>query len=61
MIVEDVDEGFKRIYEHCLPLENARSREACGVEGSVNKVLIINQEAIEGRINIILVNGVFGF
>ena len=61
-IVKDVDEGFKRIYEHSLPLESERAKKAYGVPGSnVSKVLIINKELIPGRITLIFVPEVVGF
>ncbi len=60
-IVKDIDEGFKRIYEHSLPLESVRAQKAYGVPGSaVNKLLIVNKEK-PGRISIILVNEALGF
>ena len=61
-IVKNIDEGFKRIYEHSLPLESERAKKAYGIPGSaVNKLLIINHENIQGRINIIFVPEVLGF
>jgi len=61
-IVKNLDEGFKRIYEHSLPLESERAKKAYGVPGSaVNKLLILNHENIQGRINIIFVPEVLGF
>lgn len=61
-IVKNIDEGFKRIYEHSLPLESERAKKAYGVSGSaVNKILIVNHENIQGRINIIFVPEVLGF
>ncbi len=61
-IVENVDEGIKRIYEHTLPLESERARKAYGVEGSfVSKLLIINKEIQKDRMTIILVPEVLGF
>jgi len=61
-IVKTDDEGIKRIYEHCLPLESERARKAYGVPGSsINKLLIINKEFQEGRIYLIFVNEVLGF
>ena len=60
-IVKDVDEGTKRIYEYCLPLESERLRKAFGVPGSsVSKILIINKER-PGRITMILVKEKLGF
>jgi hypothetical protein len=60
-IVKDIDEGLRRIFEYCLPLEDARAREIYGTASSVGKVLILYQEAAKGRINIIVVNEVLGF
>lgn len=61
-IVKNVSEGIKRIYEHSLPLESERAKEAYGVPGSsVNKILIVNKEVQPGRITLILVNEVLGF
>lgn len=60
-IVKNLDEGFKRIYEHCLPLEDKRARKAYGVGSSVNKILIINKEVERDRIKLIFVNEVLGF
>ncbi len=61
-IVKDINEGFKRIYEHSLPLESERARKAYGVPGSaVNKLLIVNKEIVPGRITLILVKEKLGF
>jgi len=61
-IVKNIDEGFKRIYEHCLPLESERAKKAYGTTGSsVNKVLIVNKEIKPGRISVLFVNQVLGF
>lgn len=61
-IVKNIDEGFKRIYEHSLPLESERAKKAYGIPGSaVNKILIINHENIKERIHIIFVPEVLGF
>ncbi len=61
-IVKNTDEGIKRIYQHCLPLESERAKKAYGVPGSaVNKILIINKEVQPGRIKLILVKEKLGF
>lgn len=61
-IVENLDEGIKRIYEYTLPLESERAKKAYGVPGSaVNKLLIINKEIQQGRITLILVKENLGF
>lgn len=60
-IVKDFEEGMQRLYEHTLPLEDARARKAYGVGSAVNKLLVINRELVPGRITMILVNEVLGF
>ena len=60
-IVNDIDEGMRRIYEFCLPLENQRTMEVYGIPSEVNKILIVNREAKLGRITVILVNQNLGF
>lgn len=60
-IVKNIDEGMKRIYEHSLPLEDARAQAAYGIGSSVAKILIINKEKVAGRMHLIFVNEVLGF
>lgn len=61
-IVKNLDEAFKRIYEHSLPLEAERARQAYGAPGSnVSKLLIINKEVQPDRIHLIFVPEVIGF
>lgn len=60
-IVKSIENGIKRIYEYCLPLENERARKAYGVPSAVNKILIINKEVMPGRITVILVKEKLGF
>lgn len=64
-IVKDIDEGFKRIYEHILPLENARMKKVYGPQSGSDprKILIVNRESDNNkdRIKLILVKEVLGF
>ncbi|HEY5532298.1 MAG TPA: LUD domain-containing protein [Candidatus Anoxymicrobiaceae bacterium] len=62
-IVADIEEGFKRIYEWCLPHERERALKAYGpgTTSHVNKVLIVNGEKQADRIKIVLINKVLGF
>ena len=61
-IVENLDDGMKRIYEYTLPLESARAHIAYGVAASaVNKMLIVNKEVTPGRITIVFVPENIGF
>ncbi|MDE1823155.1 MAG: lactate utilization protein [Candidatus Micrarchaeota archaeon] len=60
-IVKNLDEAFKRIYEHALPLESERIRNAgMGQASSVNKILIIDKER-PNRIKVIIVKEKLGF
>jgi hypothetical protein len=64
-IVKDVEEGFKRIDEHVVPLESTRARKAYGLPDSFNsfpaKVLVFNREVQPGRAKLILVKEDLGF
>lgn len=60
-IVTDIEEGFQRIAEYCLPLEDERTRKTYGVPSDVNKILITNRENTPGRITMILVRQNLGF
>ena len=61
-IVNDLEDGMKRIYEYTLPLESERAQKAYGVAGSaVSKLLIVNQEVTPGRITIIFVPENIGY
>lgn len=60
-IVKDTQEGMKRIYEYCLPLESARAKKVYGRESAVNKILIINKELIPERLKLIFLRKKIGF
>lgn len=60
-VVKDLDEAWKRLYEHTFPLENERSKKAYGAPSNVSKVLIVQKEIMSGRITMILVKEVLGF
>ena len=60
-IVRNLDEAFRRIREHCLPLEDARARKAYGVGSSINKILIIEREIVPNRITMVFVKEKLGF
>ncbi|GHO47941.1 LUD domain-containing protein [Ktedonospora formicarum] len=60
-LVGNLNEGFRRVYEYTLPLENERALAAYGVNSSVNKLMIINREIFPERISVILVNENLGF
>lgn len=60
-IVSTLEEGFKRIEEYTLPLEDARAFKAYGKHSAINKLLIVNKEDMAGRITMILVKENVGF
>ena len=61
-IVENINEGIKRIYEHSLPLESERVKKAYGIDNSdVARILFINQEAKPGRSTVIFINQAIGY
>jgi len=60
-IVKDLDQAFKRIREHSLPLEEARTRKAYGTGSSIGKILIIENEIVPDRIKIVFVKEKLGF
>ena len=60
-IVDNLDEGFKRIYDYVLPLESERLKKAYGVSSNVSKLLIFNREVNPKRVTVIFVNESLGF
>jgi hypothetical protein len=54
------DAARERIYQHTLPLEDARAQAVYGQHSSVGKILEIHQE-LPGRIHIVLVRQLVGF
>ena len=60
-IVKDIIEGFKRVEEYVLPLENERAMKAYGMPSSINKELVINKEVTPGRITMIIVKEKLGY
>ncbi len=62
-IVANIEDGFKRIYGHSLPLESARINEVYNttVGSNPRKVLIVNSEGVPSRITLIFVKEVLGY
>jgi hypothetical protein len=61
-VVEDTEQGIRRVYDHALPLEDARARKVYGVGSAVNNLLIINASpSAPDRITLILVPEKLGF
>jgi L-lactate utilization protein LutC len=60
-IVRTLDDGFRRVYEYALPLEDARLMQAMSVHSSVNKLLVVHREILPERTTMILVKEKLGF
>ncbi len=59
-LVSDLTTAHQRIYQHSLPLEDARAQVAYGQHSQVGKILEIHQE-LPGRIHIVLVRRQVGY
>jgi acyl-CoA hydrolase len=59
-LVPTLAAAHQRIYQHSLPLEDARAQAAYGQHSQVGKILEIHQE-LPGRIHIVLVRQQAGF
>jgi hypothetical protein len=59
-LVPTPEAARERIYEHSLPLEDARAYAAYGQNSVVGKILEIHQET-PGRIHVVLIRQVVGF
>ncbi|MDD4902605.1 MAG: lactate utilization protein [Patescibacteria group bacterium] len=61
-IVPNLDEGLKRVWEYCLPLEDQRQK-SIGAKGSdIGKIVIFEREVLPFRkINLIFVSEILGF
>jgi acyl-CoA hydrolase len=59
-LVPTLAAAHERIYQHSLPLEDARAQAAYGQHSQVGKILEIHQE-LPGRIHIVLIRQQVGF
>jgi acyl-CoA hydrolase len=59
-LVPTLEAAHERIYQHSLPLEDARAIAAYGQNSFVGKILEIHQE-LPGRIHIVLIRQSVGF
>lgn len=48
-VVPDLDTALRRVEEHCLPLESARTQAVHGWPSAANRLLILNAEPSPGR------------
>ena len=61
-IVSDIDNAFKRLHEHCVPLENERVLKTGDTRGTyIGKVVLYEREDIAGRVTTILIRENLGF
>jgi len=60
-IVENKDEGMKRIKEYVLPLESERAMKAYGVTSNTSKWMIWEREENVDRVKMILIKEKLGF
>src|SRR5450432_582466 len=59
-LVPTLAAAHERIYQHSLPLEDARAQVAYGQHSQVGKILEIHQE-LPGRIHVVLIRQQVGF
>jgi hypothetical protein len=60
-IVPDLEAGLRRVEEHCLPLESARTQAAYGSPSAINRLLVLNAELQPGRGVVLLLREAIGF
>lgn len=61
-MVADVDAAFRRLHEHCVPLEDARQKKTGNPQGtSIGKAVLYEREGIPDRITTILIRENLGF
>jgi hypothetical protein len=60
-IVRNLDEAMARIESHVLPLESQRMQGLHGIDSSIRKILIVNEEFRAGRFTVVLIKEPIGF
>lgn len=60
-VVPDLATALRRIEEHALPLESARTQAAYGSPSAINRLLILDAEPYPGRGTVPLVREAIGF
>ena len=60
-VVPDLSTALRRVEDHCLPLESARTQEAYGWPSAINRLLILNAERYPGRGTVLLLREAIGF
>ncbi|WP_042394724.1 LUD domain-containing protein [Streptacidiphilus carbonis] len=60
-VVPDLQTALRRVEEHALPLESARTEEAYGQPSAVNRLLVLNAEPRPGRGTVLLLREAVGY
>ncbi|MGE5134361.1 MAG: LUD domain-containing protein [Gemmatimonadota bacterium] len=60
-VVPDLPAALRRVEEHCLPLESARTQVAYGSPSAINRLLVLNAELVPGRGTVLLLHEAIGF
>ncbi len=60
-LVKDFNEGWRRIFEYCVPLEEVHMQQLYKTGTAPNKILIVNAEIRPDRITMIIVKEKLGF
>jgi hypothetical protein len=60
-VVPDLSAALRRVEDHCLPLESARTEAAYGSPSAVNRLLVLNAEIRPGRGTVLLLREAIGF
>ncbi|MYS19745.1 Uncharacterised ACR, YkgG family COG1556 [Streptomyces sp. DvalAA-14] len=60
-VVPDLATALRRVEDHCLPLESARTQKVHGWPSAVNRLLVLNAEHRPGRGTVLLLREAIGF
>ena len=60
-VVPDLSTALRRVEDHCLPLESARTQMVYGWPSAINRLLVLNAEPYPGRGTVLLLREAIGF
>ena len=60
-VVPDLPAALRRVDDHCLPLETARTQQVHGWPSAISRLLILNAEPYPGRGTVLLLREAIGF
>jgi L-lactate utilization protein LutC len=60
-VVPDLSTALRRVEEHALPLESARTKAAYGWPSAINRLLILDAEHQPGRGTVLLLREAIGY